>query len=211
MLTLPKRLDGSRNILHVDMIQNRPIILGSKSPRRKQLLAGLEIPFEVITADTDETLPDDFPIRDAALHLAERKMDDLVKLCPKNSIIITADTTVIVDQHLLNKPTDEADAIRMLGMLSGNRHEVITGVCMQAGDIRISFFDITRVHFRILSENLIREYVQHHKPFDKAGSYGIQDKIGYVGIDRIEGCFYNVMGLPVRKVYENLILMSEKK
>jgi septum formation protein len=82
---------------------------------------------------------------------------------------------------------------------------------MQAGDIRISFFDITRVHFRILSENLIREYVQHHKPFDKAGSYGIQDKIGYVGIDRIEGCFYNVMGLPVRKVYENLILMSEKK
>jgi septum formation protein len=211
MLTLPKRLDGSRNILHVDMIQNRPIILGSKSPRRKQLLAGLEIPFEVITADTDETLPDDFPIRDAALYLAERKMDDLLNLCPKNSIIITADTTVIVDQLLLNKPTDEADAMRMLGMLSGNRHEVITGVCMQAGDIRISFFDITRVYFRKLSENLIREYVQQHKPFDKAGSYGIQDKIGYVGIDRIEGCFYNVMGLPVRKVYENLILLSEKK
>jgi septum formation protein len=193
------------------MIQNRPIILGSKSPRRKQLLAGLEIPFEVITADTDENLPDDFPIRDAAMHLAERKMDDLVNICPKNSIIITADTTVILEQHLLNKPTDESDACRMLSLLSGNKHEVITGVCMQAGDIRISFFDITRVYFRILSENLIKEYVQQHKPFDKAGSYGIQDKIGYVGIDRIEGCFYNVMGLPVRKVYENLILLSEKK
>lgn len=211
MLRLPERLDGSRNTMHVDMIQNRKIILGSKSPRRKQLLAGLEIPFEVITADTDETLSADFPIRDAALHLAERKMDDLVKLCPKDSIIITADTTVVLDQHLLNKPRDEEDAHRMLGMLSGNRHEVITGVCMQAGDIRISFFDITRVYFRTLSEKLITDYVQHHKPFDKAGSYGIQDKIGYVGIDRIEGCFYNVMGLPVRKVYENLILLSEKK
>ena len=211
MLTLPKSLDGGRNIMHVDMIQNRNIILGSKSPRRKQLLAGLEISFEIITAETDETLSADFPIRDAALHLAERKMDDLITRCPKDSIIITADTTVILDQHLLNKPVDEADAFRMLGMLSGKMHEVITGVCMQAGDIRIAFFDITRVYFRTLPEKLIRDYVQHHQPFDKAGSYGIQDKIGYVGIDRIEGCFYNVMGLPVRKVYENLILLSEKK
>lgn len=192
------------------MTITQPIFLGSKSPRRKQLMEGLELPFTVITADTDESLPEDFPVRDSALYLAERKMDDLIHLCPADSIVITADTTVVLNDSLLNKPADEEDAFRMLSLLSGNMHEVITGVCMQTGDIRISFFDITKVYFRTLPENLIREYIRNHKPFDKAGSYGIQDKIGYVGIDRIEGCFYNVMGLPVRKVYENLLILSEK-
>ncbi|MCG9911926.1 MAG: Maf family protein [Flavobacteriales bacterium] len=185
------------------------IILGSKSPRRKQLMEGLEIPFTVMTCDTDETLHEDFPVRDAALHLAERKMDDLLTICPPDSVIITADTTVILHEMLLNKPENDADAVRMLGLLSGNMHEVITGVCITAGDKRISFFDVTKVYFRHLSEETIRTYVQKHQPFDKAGSYGIQDKIGYVGIERIEGCFYNVMGLPVRKVYENLAILME--
>ncbi len=192
------------------MTVTQKIFLGSKSPRRKQLMEGLELPFEIISADTDESLPDDFPIRDSALHLAERKMNDLERLCPRESIIITADTTVVLNDSLLNKPQDEEDAYRMLSLLSGNMHEVITGVCMQTGDIRISFFDITKVYFRNLSDKLIREYIRNHQPFDKAGSYGIQDKIGYVGIERIEGCFYNVMGLPVRKVYENLLILSEK-
>lgn len=187
------------------------IILGSQSPRRKQLLEGLEIPFTVKASKTDETTEDDFPIREVATHLAERKMDTLLKDAGPNDLIITADTTVILGDQILNKPVDEADAIRMLQLLSGKMHEVITGVCMATTENRISFFDVTRVYFRTLDAEIIEDYVKRHKPFDKAGSYGIQEKIGYVGIDHIEGCFYNVMGLPVRKVFENLNIMTNGK
>lgn len=190
------------------MSKNWKIILGSQSPRRKQLMEGLEIPFTVKTSDTDENFEDTVPIRDVAMHLAERKMEALIKKAKDNEIYITADTTVILGDQILNKPVDEKDAVRMLNLLSGKMHEVITGVCMATKENQISFFDVTRVYFKTLSPEIIEDYVKKHKPFDKAGSYGIQEKIGYVGIDRIEGCFYNVMGLPVRKVYENLDIMT---
>lgn len=171
-------------------------------------MEGLEIPFAVKVSDTDETTDDTVPIREVATHLAERKMDALIKKAGKNDLIITADTTVILGDQILNKPADEADAVRMLNLLSGKMHEVITGVCMATKENRISFFDVTRVYFRQLTPEIIEEYVKNHKPMDKAGAYGIQEKIGYVGIDHIEGCFYNVMGLPVRKVFENLNIMT---
>lgn len=189
--------------------QHWKIILGSQSPRRKQLLEGLEIPFEIRTVDTNEDFDETVPVRDVALHLAERKMDALVETIKPGELLITADTTVVLGDIILNKPADKADAIRMLNLLSGKMHEVITGVCMSTSENRISFFDITRVYFRPLTPEIIETYVQKHKPFDKAGSYGIQEKIGYVGIDKIEGCFYNVMGLPVRKVFENLDIMTD--
>lgn len=184
------------------------IILGSQSPRRKQLMEGLEIPFTVKLSEVDETTDESVPIREVAMSLAERKMEALIKGAAKNEIIITADTTVLLGDQILNKPVDEADAVRMLNLLSGKMHEVITGVCMATTENQISFFDVTRVYFRTLSPEIISDYVKKHKPFDKAGSYGIQEKIGYVGIDHIEGCFYNVMGLPVRKVFENLNIMT---
>lgn len=193
------------------MSKNWKIILGSQSPRRKQLLEGLEIPFSVRTSDADESFDDLVPIREVAMHLAERKMDALIQHAKPNELIITADTTVLLGDQILNKPVDEADAIRMLNLLSGKMHEVITGVCMSTKKNRISFFDVTRVYFRTLSPEIIADYVKKHKPYDKAGSYGIQEKIGYIGIDRIEGCFYNVMGLPVRKVFENLNIMTNEK
>lgn len=187
------------------------IILGSQSPRRKQLMEGLEVPFSVKTKDTDESFDDSVPIREVAMHLAERKMDALIGSAKANEIFITADTTVILGDQILNKPSDEADAIRMLELLSGKMHEVITGVCMATTENQISFFDVTKVYFKPLSKETIQDYVQKHKPLDKAGAYGIQEKIGYVGIDHIEGCFYNVMGLPVRKVFENLNIMTDGK
>lgn len=202
-------MDGFGNFKYVVMSKNWKIILGSASPRRKQLMEGLEVPFEIHTSDVDEQVDDDFPVRDVALHLAARKMDALLPLMPSNALVITADTTVVLGDLLLNKPQNEEDAIRMLTLLSGKMHEVITGVCMASHENRISFMDITRVYFRNLSEETIADYVRTHKPYDKAGSYGIQEKIGYVGIERIEGCFYNVMGLPVRKVYENLEIMTD--
>jgi len=190
------------------MSKNWKIILGSQSPRRKQLMEGLEIPFTIKTLDTDESFDDSVPIREVAMHLAERKMEALIGHAQDHEIYITADTTVILGDQILNKPEDEADAVRMLNLLSGKMHEVITGVCMATAENQISFFDVTRVYFKTLSPETIEDYVKKHKPLDKAGAYGIQEKIGYVGIDHIEGCFYNVMGLPVRKVYENLGIMT---
>ena len=190
------------------MSKNWKIILGSQSPRRKQLMEGLEIPFTIKTLDTDESFDDSVPIREVAMHLAERKMEALITDAQDDEIYITADTTVILGDQILNKPVDEEDAIRMLNLLSGKMHEVITGVCMATAENQISFFDVTRVYFKTLSPETIADYVKNHKPLDKAGAYGIQEKIGYVGIDHIEGCFYNVMGLPVRKVYENLGIMT---
>jgi len=171
-------------------------------------MEGLEIPFTIKTLDTDESFDDSVPIREVAMHLAERKMEALITDAQDDEIYITADTTVILGDQILNKPVDEEDAIRMLNLLSGKMHEVITGVCMATAENQISFFDVTRVYFKTLSPETIADYVKNHKPLDKAGAYGIQEKIGYVGIDHIEGCFYNVMGLPVRKVYENLGIMT---
>lgn len=186
------------------MNMNFRLILASASPRRRQLLLGLDLPVEVTSTDVDETPPNGMPIEQVAEHLALKKANAYGGPLAPDQVLITADTTVIVDDHLLNKPADAAEARMMLSMLAGRTHEVVTGVCLRTQDRTISFSDIAKVTFAPLSEEEIRYYVEHHKPFDKAGAYGVQDWIGYAAVERIEGSFYTVMGLPLHRVYRGL-------
>jgi septum formation protein len=178
------------------------IILGSKSPRRQELLKGLEIAFTVESKDTDESFPPEMDLRDIAVYLAERKADAFT--LKENDLIITADTVVIINDRILEKPATTHEAHQMLRALSGNKHTVITGVCMREGEKKVCFDDATDVHFAVLSDEEIEFYIDRCKPFDKAGSYGVQEWVGYVAVYKMEGSFYNVMGLPVHKVYEQL-------
>jgi septum formation protein len=181
------------------------IILASKSPRRQQLLAGMDIEFEIITKDTDEDFPDDMPLDKVAAYLCEKKADAFDELeLPENYLLITADTVVVVDGIILNKPADEAEAVSMLQQLSGNCHEVITGICLRSAKYKKVFSEQSRVQFGHLDVEEIQHYVKQYQPFDKAGAYGIQEWIGYVGIRSIEGSFYNVMGLPTHRLFHEL-------
>jgi septum formation protein len=156
----------------------------------------------------DETPPPGMPAEDVAEHLARKKAQAWQGELAADHVLITADTTVLIDHHLLNKPTDAADARRMLGILAGREHRVITGVCLRTADRTISFADIAIVTFAPLSPEEIAYYVEHHKPMDKAGAYGVQDWIGYTAVERIEGSFYTVMGLPMHRVYQALKELS---
>lgn len=184
------------------------LILASASPRRRQLLQGLDLPVEITRTDVDETPPAGMPDDQVAEHLARKKAEAWTGLLAPDQVLITADTTVLLDDpsgaHLLNKPMDEADARRMLALLSGRSHRVITGVCLRTAEGLRSFADIAIVHFRALSAEEIAYYVERHRPLDKAGAYGVQDWIGYTAVDRIEGSFYTVMGLPMHRVYQAL-------
>lgn len=179
------------------------VLLASKSPRRRELLKMLDVEFEIVEADVEESFPTTLKAEEVPVYLAKKKATALSEI-PKNSVLLTSDTIVVLDEEIIGKPTDRADAFRMLTALSGRAHRVITGVCLKSSTHEIAFADITEVHFRELSESEINYYLDHYKPYDKAGSYGIQEWIGAVAIDRINGCFYNVMGLPVRRVYEAL-------
>lgn len=181
---------------------NRKIILGSKSPRRQELLKGLNIDFTVEAKNTDESYPPDMGLSKIAAYLAEKKADafDL----EDEDLVITADTIVLIDNRILEKPTTTHEAHQMLRTLANQQHTVITGVCMRDLKKKICFDDSTVVHFAALSDAEIEYYIHHCKPFDKAGSYGVQEWIGYVAVYKMEGSFYNVMGLPVHKVYEQL-------
>ncbi|KEO72508.1 Maf family nucleotide pyrophosphatase [Anditalea andensis] len=178
------------------------IILGSKSPRRQDLLKGLDIDFEVLVKDTDESYPPDLDHTKIAIYLAEKKADAFS--LSKNDLLITADTVVLIGNSILEKPINTHEAHLMLKALSGQKHTVITGVCMRDLTKKISFDDITEVHFAHLSDAEIEYYINRYHPFDKAGSYGVQEWIGYVAVNKMEGSFYTVMGLPVHKVYEKL-------
>lgn len=180
------------------------LILASASPRRRQLLLGLDLPVEVTSTDVDETPPTGMPIAQVAEHLARKKAAAYTGPLAPDQVLITADTTVIVGEHLLNKPADPAEARAMLAMLAGRTHQVVTGVCMRTADRTIGFSDIAEVTFAPLSPEEIAYYVERHAPFDKAGSYGVQDWIGYAAVERIEGSFYTVMGLPLHRVYSTL-------
>lgn len=181
------------------------LILASNSPRRKELLAGLGLPFEVrVLSGIDESYPDAIPVGDVALHIAGLKADAYRTTMAPDEIIITADTVVIVGDEILGKPVDEADAHRMLRLLSGRTHQVTTGVCIVAKEWERRFAVTTDVTFKTLSDEEIRYYVDTFKPFDKAGAYAIQEWIGYAGITRIEGSYFNVVGFPVQRVYEAL-------
>ncbi|QRR01043.1 Maf family protein [Dyadobacter sandarakinus] len=182
---------------------NKPLVLASNSPRRRQLLSEAGFTFRTEVLPTDEHFPGSLPPGDVAAYIAARKAEAFRGLYPE-ALILTADTVVLADSHVLGKPADEADAARMLGMLSGSRHEVVTAVSLLAGDRIETVSDVAAVFFRELSDAEISYYIERYKPFDKAGSYGIQEWIGMTGITRIEGSFYTIMGLPVHTVYQML-------
>jgi septum formation protein len=176
------------------------IILASASPRRKQLLEWAEIPFEVLPSEADEQIPDGMPVSEIPVFLASQKGALVRKQVEEEKIILAADTIVVLDREVLSKPMDREDAIRMLMLLSGRVHEVITGVSLTKGKKEILFSETTRVHFHPLSLAGISHYVDQYRPYDKAGAYAIQEWIGVIGIRSIDGDFYNVMGLPVSRV-----------
>lgn len=180
------------------------LILGSQSPRRQQLLKGLDISFEIVTSDGDENFSSDLKKHEIPLFLSQKKANDIVSKLSGNYLLITCDTVVWINDSVLNKPIDANDAKRMLQILSGKTHEVFTGVTLTSKLKTISFFDQTHVHFKHLNEEEIDYYISTYKPFDKAGSYGVQEWLGYIAIDKIEGCFFNVMGLPLNKLYDEL-------
>jgi septum formation protein len=180
------------------------IILASQSPRRHELLTGLDIEFEVRTKDVDEKYPSDLKPEKVPVYLAEKKADAFHDILDGETLLITADTIVILDGEILEKPLSVNDAKEMIRKLSGNTHTVVTGVCIQTRKKKVLISDTTKVHFNDLSEDEIQYYVHRYQPFDKAGSYGVQEWIGYTAIDRLEGSYYNVMGLPVHKVYAAL-------
>jgi septum formation protein len=189
----------------LENLKNRQIILASASPRRRFLLKQLDIEFTSISAEVDESIPDGMSPDEIAIYLSEKKADHFEELLedPKN-IVITADTLVLINGKILGKPVDPDDARVMLQDLSGNMHQVVTGVCIRSRDKSRSFTDWTDVYFKDLSSEEIDYYLNHYKPYDKAGAYGAQEWIGYIGIKRLEGSYFNVMGLPVQKLYEEL-------
>jgi septum formation protein len=180
------------------------IILASASPRRKQLLEWAEIPFEVVPSDADELIPEGMSIQEIPLYLASQKSALVRKKLGTEKTILAADTIVVLGEQVLGKPVDRADAVRMLMLLSGRRHEVITGVSITNGKKETLFSETTRVRFHTLHRSGIEHYVDLYRPYDKAGAYAIQEWIGVTGIQSIEGDFYNVMGLPVSRVVQEL-------
>ena len=187
----------------------KQIVLASNSPRRRELLAGLGFPFEVrVLEGIDESYPHDLPVSEVALYIAGKKAEAYRQAITDDELIITADTVVIVGDEILGKPVDEADAVRMLRELSGRTHQVTTGVCLLSSDCESRFTVTTDVTFKTLTDEEIQYYVSHYKPFDKAGAYGIQEWIGYIGVTGLHGSYYNVMGLPVQRIYSELQRMN---
>jgi septum formation protein len=185
--------------------KNYKIILASNSPRRKELLAGIDVDFEVrVIQDIDESFPADLPTREIAEYISRKKAAVYQKRMADDELIITADTIVVLDSEVMGKPHDEADASRMLHELSGRTHQVITGVTLTTTTRQLSFSVETDVTFKTLSDEEINYYVQRYKPFDKAGAYGIQEWIGHIGVTGLQGSYFNVMGLPVQRIYEAL-------
>jgi septum formation protein len=184
------------------------IILASQSPRRKQLLEWAEIDFEIRVAETDESWPPGLDIDQIPVHIARNKALAVKHFFSPEITILAADTLVVLDNEIIGKPKDRQEAIRELTRLSGNRHLVVTGVVMLKGEKEISFADVTEVWFHELTLEQIEFYVDKYQPYDKAGAYAIQEWIGVTGIKKINGDFYNVMGLPVSRVVRELKSMA---
>ena len=181
------------------------IILASRSPRRQELLRGMGVDFEILTKETPENYPADLPLDEVPKYLSLQKSQAFSdKELPGDYLLITSDTVVICEGEILGKPKDREDAMRMLQLLSDKTHHVVTGVTVRSAEKTMSFAVRSNVTFAQLDEEEIDYYIEHCKPFDKAGAYGIQEWIGYVGISGLEGSFYNVMGLPTRKLYQCL-------
>ena len=181
------------------------IILASKSPRRQGLLKELGYNFEIRTKEVNESYPAELKKEHVALYLSELKAVAFVEELDDNDLVITSDTIVCLGNEIIGKPIDRKDAIEMLSKLSGNKHEVITAVTLLSKTKRKSFYEVTEVYFKKLSIEEIKYYVANYQPFDKAGSYGIQEWIGYIAIEKIVGSYFNVMGLPVKRLNDELI------
>ena len=185
------------------------IILASQSPRRKQLLEWAEVPFQVVVKETDETFPPGLKPGASAIYIARKKAIAVQAEINSNTIILAADTIVVLNERIIGKPKDREEAIDILSDLSGQKHVVITGVVIKKGEKEISFADSTDVQFHELSQEQIEFYVDKYRPYDKAGAYAIQEWIGVVGIKSVSGDFYNVMGLPVSRVVKELKKMGK--
>jgi septum formation protein len=183
------------------------IVLASSSPRRKKILEDVGYTFDIYPSNILEVYPDSLPIEDIPVYLAEKKAES-VKSKFKNAIIISADTIVAFNKEVMEKPINGKEAARMLQTLSGQTHQVITGVSIIYKNEAVSFTDITLVTFKELSLEEIEYYVDHYQPFDKAGAYGIQEWLGLIGVERIEGSYFNVMGLPIHRVYSEISRLS---
>ena len=183
----------------------RPIVLASASPRRKELMQGLDLDFEVRRLpDVDESFPPALQGGDIPLYISKKKADAYRSLMADDELVITADTIVWLDGEPLGKPADEADARRMLNFMSGKTHSVFTGVTITTRDVQRSFVACSQVTFATLTADEIDYYIAKYRPMDKAGSYGVQEWIGYIGISSIDGSYFNVMGLPVQRLYNEL-------
>ena len=181
------------------------IVLASNSPRRKELLSGIDVKYEFrMLPDIDESYPETISADEVAEYLAEKKASAYLPELKEDELLITADTIVLLDGMVIGKPVDEADAIRMLQLLSDRTHRVITGVCLASKKKQVVFSDTAHVTFGKLNDEEIKYYVSNYRPYDKAGAYGVQEWIGYVAVERIEGSYFNVMGLPIFKVYKEL-------
>lgn len=190
----------------LDNLKKYKVILASNSPRRKELLAGLGVDYEVRTLpDVDESYPETLQGADIPLYIAKEKADAYVAMMQPGELMITADTIVWLDGQVLGKPVDHEDALRMLRIMSGRSHEVFTGVCITTTEWQRSFTAQTEVRFATLSEDEIAYYVDKFQPMDKAGAYGVQEWIGFIGVENISGSYYNIMGLPVQKLYRELL------
>lgn len=189
----------------LENLKKYKVVLASNSPRRKELLSGLGIGYEVKTlADVDESFPEGLDGVEIPAYIARAKADAYRQVMQEDELVITADTIVWLDGEVMGKPVDEEDARRMLRALSGKTHQVITGVCLTTVGYQKTFATVTDVTFAALTDEEIAHYVEHYRPMDKAGSYGIQEWIGFVGVERIEGSYFNVVGMPIQRLYTEL-------
>lgn len=184
--------------------QSKTILLGSKSPRRKELLQALHIDFKVVSINCDENFSESLPLAEVAEFLANKKSKAYEFPLSENEILITADTVVIVENEILNKPENESHAELMLQKLSGKKHQVISGICLRSASKKQSFSVETQVYFKHLSTEEIDFYINKYRPFDKAGAYGIQEWLGYMAVEKIEGSYSNVVGLPTSQIFKAL-------
>ena len=185
-------------------MDNIKIILASKSPRRQELIKELGLPYEIRIKEVEEIYPSSLAALLVPEYLAKLKSESISSTLKENEILLTSDTIVFANGNILGKPKNEDEAFEMITSLSGGSHKVITGVQLMSTNKTISFSSITDVYFSALTKEEINFYINKYKPFDKAGSYGIQEWIGYIGVSKIEGCYYNVMGLPIHDVYQNI-------
>ena len=193
------------------MVENIELYLASQSPRRRALLKELGFPVKIVTPpNIDEVYPPDIKGPEIPLYLAKSKADVYTGDLPENAMLVTADTIVWINNQVIEKPKDENDAKTMLQILSGNMHQVFTGICLKYKGNSYSFYDETKVFFKNLSLQEIIYYVEKYKPFDKAGAYGVQEWIGFIGVERIEGSYFNVMGLPTHRLYAEITSILNK-